>query len=886
MHAIVITDGLSLEDFDADRRYQHIPSKIGKSEIARLMGSGRQFGHGPFVRFLNSVAALAEKDRNAITWLMIYDEEAQDDDNENNVIERIKTLYEQEFAEHVNYINTSPGKVPWQSIIDIIKHTPDGLPSIAGGAQDTHVLLVGFPTDGRILALGQLLHNMLGYREVAVCPHLVGSLNPEAHTAALQHGFPAMGIKVLLDLADAARFIGMNDDELDGLTMPACHIEPPDVLAQLPPEQADIIQRICMQWSSVELQALQGGFSGSLLMLASGLKGEAHTEPMVIKVDHAAQMQRELDGYHQIFDYLSRQVPKFGYPIAKGPWIGVGMALAALDGRPWTLQDYFEDPAPTPSSGDTGGAKQGIQRFFFLLEKALSLLSSKLYQNTHNLAWLAPYRELRLHTEETLHWYDENIQTIQSYAEEAHISLVPLDFARTRDLIAQITANEDLIETDVCLVHGDLNFKNIIFDDANNIWFIDWTHTGMHPIEVDFAKLENDLKFVMSKHFDQDDLVRLRLFEEFLVSQRIPPAPEALEGPLQFVKWDLRYRNILEAVILIRRACFALKHSERWLCYRITLLKLGLHTLSFDQRRDQGECGLIQLLHAAISVHSVTIALLNDDYQTRISAARPSSYPRRQRIAIEQVSWSKPCPDYDPPYYVDDVVLENNHLHNSYGWADPETLDPSWWQIPTFDTADLDAQGRPLNPAGRTGIAGRGLLGRWGVNPAVGAVIVRVDGGPVEILVGRRGGPESLGLARRFLQPGESPVDGTWRMIQELTTYRAPLDQALERFSEFYDAAILFEGPINDPRQTDHAWVTLSAHLIQLSTGIVYGSFGPTQALGQVEWRSLDAETINEFDPISARLVRLAIGELCRNGAIGQKHAQSLFIQTGRSMPC
>ena len=45
-------------------------------------------------------------------------------------------------------------------------------------------------------------------------------------------------------------------------------------------------------------------------------------------------------------------------------------------------------------------------------------------------------------------------------------------------------------ETEVCLVHGDLNFKNILFDDTNNIWFIDWTHNGTHPIEVDFAKLE------------------------------------------------------------------------------------------------------------------------------------------------------------------------------------------------------------------------------------------------------------------------------------------------------------------------------------------------------------------------------------------------------------
>ena len=883
MHAVVIVDGLSLEDFDAAGAYRHIPSRIGNSEIARLMGSGREFGHGPFIRFLASVDAHAKKENSALTWLMIYDQEQQLSGSHIEDTARINTLFDRKFTDHVTFIGTQPGKVPWRSIIEVIEGTPDGLPSASKTDYSTRFLLLGFPTEGRILALGQLLHTMLGCPEVAVCPHLVGSLNPEAHFAALQHGFPAAGIKVLLKLVDAARFIGLEGDELeqlDGPGMSACRIEPPEVLAQLSAEQVAIIQRICMQWTSVELQALQGGFSGSLLLLAAGQKGEARTEPMVIKVDCAAQMQREIDGYHQVNNYVGRQVPKFGYAIAEGELVGVGMALAALDGRPGTLQDCFE--LHTRGAASEAGARH----FLTLLEKSLSLLSNKLYQNTLKMAWLAPYRELRLHTEETLLWFDENRKILRSYAEEAQITLGQLDFSHTRDHLAQIITNEDIVETEVCLVHGDLNFKNILFDDANNIWFIDWTHTGTHPIEVDFAKLENDLKFVLSKHFDRDDLPRLRLFEEFLISHRIPPEADTLEGSLQFVKWDLRYRNVLAGVILIRRACFAMKQTERWLCYRITLLKQGLHTLSFDERRGQGECGLIALLHVAISVRAVIDALVSDDYQTRISGARPSSYPRRQRIAIEEVPWSIPCPNYAPPYHVDSVVLENNRFHNSYGWADPETLDPSWWQIPDFDTYAVDEQGRPLNPAGRTGIAGRGLLGRWGVNPAVSAVIARIDGDRVEILVGRRGGPESLWLPRRFLLPGEEPLEGLWRMIMELTGYRAAIDQALDRFIGFFEADVLYQGIINDPCQTDHAWVELDSYLIQLSSEIVHGSFGPTRALGQAEWRPLLAETVNEFDPVSARLVRQAIGELRKSEVIGESYARSLLMQTGRSESC
>ena len=295
---------------------------------------------------------------------------------------------------------------------------------------------------------------------------------------------------------------------------------------------------------------------------------------------------------------------------------------------------------------------------------------------------------------------------------------------------------------------------------------------------------------------------------------------------------------------------------------------------------------MIALAHTAISLRAVIVALVSDDYQTRISGARPSSYPRRQRIALHEVPWSIPCPDYAPPYHVDSVVLENNHFDNSYGWADPETLDPSWWQIPDFDGGTVDEQGRPLNPMGRTGIAGRGLLGRWGVNPVVSAIIARIDGDRVEILVGRRGGPESLWLPRRFLLPGEEPLEGMWRMIIELTGYRASVDQALNRFMGLFEAEILSQGIISDPRQTDHAWVELSSYLIQLSSEIVHGSFGPTRALGQAEWRPLLAETVNEFDPVSANLVRQAIGELRRNEVIGADYAQSLLMQTGRLEPC
>ena len=65
---------------------------------------------------------------------------------------------------------------------------------------------------------------------------------------------------------------------------------------------------------------------------------------------------------------------------------------------------------------------------------------------------------------------------------------------------------------------------------------------------------------------------------------------DELPDHLGFAKWDLRFRKILAAVRIIRRAYFSLKQIEDWVVYRIALLRYAAHTLSFDKRRGRGEC--------------------------------------------------------------------------------------------------------------------------------------------------------------------------------------------------------------------------------------------------------------------------------------------------------
>jgi ADP-ribose pyrophosphatase len=73
----------------------------------------------------------------------------------------------------------------------------------------------------------------------------------------------------------------------------------------------------------------------------------------------------------------------------------------------------------------------------------------------------------------------------------------------------------------------------------------------------------------------------------------------------------------------------------------------------------------------------------------------------------------------------------------------------------------IDDKGRPLNPLGRTGIAGRGLLGKWGANFAADPVITRTSPkhGHLELLVIRR--------SDTGLKAGDDATEAKWLELTE-----------------------------------------------------------------------------------------------------------------------
>jgi anti-anti-sigma factor len=77
-------------------------------------------------------------------------------------------------------------------------------------------------------------------------------------------------------------------------------------------------------------------------------------------------------------------------------------------------------------------------------------------------------------------------------------------------------ARSRLWYTSIC--HGDLNMQNVLVDERDNIYVIDFSETRPRNIVSDFARLEPILKFEMLPIENEADLRRLLQFEQGLLS--------------------------------------------------------------------------------------------------------------------------------------------------------------------------------------------------------------------------------------------------------------------------------------------------------------------------------------------------------------------------------
>ena len=151
----------------------------------------------------------------------------------------------------------------------------------------------------------------------------------------------------------------------------------------------------------------------------------------------------------------------------------------------------------------------------------------------------------------------------------------------------------------------------------------------------------------------------------------------------------------------------------------------------------------------------------------------PQYKGKRVEVADESVPWSRDVPSYNPQEFTDDSVLTEGVAQ---GWADPPTPQevPDLMQRETYEgPTSFNAAGVPLNPRGRTGVRGRGMLGRWGPNHAADPIVTRhhPQTGRLQVVAVRRADTGQFAVPGGILGPNQSPGekwnDRVWSALQE-----------------------------------------------------------------------------------------------------------------------
>ncbi|XP_075226244.1 ADP-ribose pyrophosphatase, mitochondrial isoform X2 [Lycorma delicatula] len=239
----------------------------------------------------------------------------------------------------------------------------------------------------------------------------------------------------------------------------------------------------------------------------------------------------------------------------------------------------------------------------------------------------------------------------------------------------------------------------------------------------------------------------------------------------------------------------------------------------------------------------------------------------RRNVAEEEVSWdTEPFhPPYDPPTYTAKIVL------NKPDWADPE-LDALWldhkptWNIHGGPYSRMCGahvfiinNSCPLNPVGRTGLKGRGLLGRWGPNHAVHTIIGRwkrdknkrmihdvKTGKPLfQFIAVKRRDLDLWSIPGRFVEIKEKLLSTLqkcvfYEIFNNFKNYtNIEKNQCLTKMEKFLDDGLLiYKGYVDDPRNTDNAWVSTSAFLFFDHIGNITRNlhFVPGPNITEVKW--------------------------------------------------
>ncbi|GMR36646.1 hypothetical protein PMAYCL1PPCAC_06841, partial [Pristionchus mayeri] len=133
-----------------------------------------------------------------------------------------------------------------------------------------------------------------------------------------------------------------------------------------------------------------------------------------------------------------------------------------------------------------------------------------------------------------------------------------------------------------------------------------------------------------------------------------------------------------------------------------------------------------------------------------------NSQVKRTPVPDDKAPWGIEWTSYAPVEYTDpDTIGKPWSDTNDLAHMRFNALDGKVNRKSHLGDYSFDVQGRPLNPIGRTGMSGKGILGRWGPNHAADPIVSRIKNGRLQFVAIKRKDTGEWAIPGGMVDPGE-----------------------------------------------------------------------------------------------------------------------------------
>lgn len=414
-----------------------------------------------------------------------------------------------------------------------------------GATPDTPIGVVGVWTDAKVSFLLYDLATRFKAKRLATCSGLTASRSMDAHFRALEQLKAVLDVEVFHSPASFLQWL-----------------DPTSIGTATPDEGDGLVAAIA--GPEARLQPLGGGFSGSKVYIA-----RAQGEARVVKVGRRDEIARERFGNERVGRVLGDVVPRL-LQYREGPTLAAMQVELARSGDPRdTTPETFQALAQKDASEETTALLDAA------LEQALDRALGRLYRTAEkdNADLWTAFGFTDAHGRPQ--FVDSVCRNAEAVAKESGTSCAGV-LRFYRDWLPGRTRMREVLSS---LVHADFNLQNILVSrragqaGPAHVWLIDFARLGRLPNLADFAKVENDLSYIL-----------LPAGEGAARMQETRLAGEALEVDLLPFAATPAERRYARWMGTLRRVAARMDPRPGAMAdYRVPLLRYAAHTLGFHE---------------------------------------------------------------------------------------------------------------------------------------------------------------------------------------------------------------------------------------------------------------------------------------------------------------